>query len=315
MRVITGSVDRGFDDVHAQIIKEAVVKTSTFRGPKPWSVLKRKPSGLRRRSARSESFRSNNSDESHGKIDNDSESSDSPYISATSSDCLTMTTDDSSSVTSSQYYAASSLPSSPSVSNRSSACFSDTSTSDACDMRRVVYQRPPSEPSSRERYNWRCNVPLTRGMTLDQRFGFIERHNRVLLNEGKDGKVPLPGADDFYNKNSRNIQGQSSTLPRKWQGERLVSPLFVRSDPDLNRLTKVKFVGDSYSRSRISKNVRYTRNRSQSPSALGPPSTHTRVVSCEIVQSDDKKRDVYTRVCCIICYMSHVTCYVLYVIC
>ena len=302
MRVITGSGHRGFDDVRAQIIKEAVVRTSTFRGPKPWSVLKRRPSGLRRRSTRKESICSNKSDESRDKTDNDSESSDSPYISATSSDCLTITTDDSSSATSSQYYAASSMPSSPSVSNRSSACFSDTSTSDASDIRRVVYQRPSSEPALRQHYAWKYDVPTTRGMTLDQRFGFIEKHNRVLLSDGirndstKNCNTAFPG-EDFHNKDSKYMQGQSSTIPRKWQGDRLVSPLFVRSDPDLNRLTKVQFVGDSYSRSRISKNVRYTRNRSQSPSRHGPPSPHTRVVSCEIVQSDDRKRDVYTKVC------------------
>ncbi len=301
--MITGSDDRGFDDVRAQIIKEAVVKTSTFRGQKPWSVLKRKPSGLRRRSAKNESFRSNNSDESRGMIAHDSESSDSPYVSATSSDCLAMMTDDSSSVTSSQYYAASSLPSSPSVSNRNSACFSDTSTSDASDIRRVVYQSSSSESASRELYTQGYDIPATRGMTLDRRFGFIEKYNRVLLNDEyqntcmKGPRNPLVREDDFHNEVSKNILGQSSTLPRKWQGDRLVSPLLVRSDPDLNRLTKVQFVGDSYSRSRISKNVRYTRNRSQSPSPVGPRSARTRVVSCEIVQSDDRKRDVYTKVC------------------
>ena len=302
MTVMTGPADRGFDDVQAQIIKEAVVKTSTFRGPKPWSVLKRKPSGLRRRSARNESLRSSKINDSSARTDQDSESSDSPYVSTTSSDCLTTATDDSSSVTSSHYYAASSLPSSPSVSNRNSACFSDTSTSDTSDIRRVVFQSSSSDSVP-------CNLYLRgyvgspiRGMTLDRRFGYIGKHYHASPNEGlkntsiKDLRDALVSADKFSNENSKNVRGQSSTLPRKWQDDQMISPLLVRSDSDLNRLTKVQFVGDSYSRSRISKNVRHTRKRSQSPSPLGPRSAHTRVVSCEIVQSDNKKRDVYTKV-------------------
>lgn len=302
MTVMTGPADRGFDDVQAQIIKEAVVKTSTFQGPKPWSVLKRRPSGLRRRSTRNESLHSCKINKSSTRTDQDSESSDSPNVSATSSDCLTTATDDSSSVTSSQYYAASSLPSSPSVSNRNSACFSDTSTSDASDIRRVVFQSSSSDSAPRDIYPRGYACPATRGMTLDRRFGYIDKHYHALPNGGlkntsiKDLKDGLVSADKFNNENSKNVRGQSSTLPRKWQDGQMISPLLVRSDSDLNRLTKVQFVGDSYSRSRISKNVRHARKRSQSPSPLGPRSAHTRVVSCEIVQSDNKKRDVYTKV-------------------
>ena len=294
MRVITGPAGRGFDDVRAQIIKEAAVKTSTFRGPKPWSVLKRRPSGLRRRPGRSDLGRSKKNEESCVKLEQDSESSDSPYVSASSSDCLTTTTDESSSLTSLQHYASSSLPSSPSVSNRSSACFSDTSAaSDASDIRRVVFQKTASSLAPREFYSSRFT---TRGMTLDQRFGFIHSHDRLSSNGGLEDNLDGLHFNSDHDNNSENLRRHSSTLPRKFHGNHLVSPLLVRSHPDLNRLTKVQFVGDSYSRSRISKNVRYTRNGSQSPSPIGPRSAHTRVVSCEIVQSDNKKRDVYTKV-------------------
>lgn len=303
MTVMSGPVDGGFDDVQAQVIKEAVVKTSTFRGPKPWSVLKRRPSGLRRRSARNESSRSSKNNELNGRTDQDSESSDSPYVSATSSDCLTTATDDSSSVTSSKYYAASSLPSSPSVSNRNSACFSDTSTSDTSDIRRVVFQSSPSDSVPLDLDPRGYEIPTTRGMTLDRRFGYIDKHYHTSPNEGrqnpsiKELRDALVSADKFGNENSKNhLRGQSSTLPRKWPDGQMISPLLACSDSDLNHLTKVEFVGDSFSRSRISKNLRHTRKRPQSPSPVGPRSAHTRVLSCEIVQSDNGKRDVYTKV-------------------
>ncbi|XP_028412387.1 uncharacterized protein LOC114535207 [Dendronephthya gigantea] len=297
-QVITGSSGRGFDSVHAQIIKEAVLKSSTFTGSRPWSALKRRPSGLRRRSGKNELFHSKYSGQSHERIDNDSESSDSPYVSATSSDCLTSATDDSSSVTSSPNYATSSLPSSPSVSNRNSACFSDTSTSDASDIRRVVFQSSPSELSFHGHYAGGYNALTRRGITLNERFREIESHYGISPNmqissiEGVES--PLVNAENFHEVRSRNVRENSYAFPRKLPNP--MSPLLVRSDSDLNNLTKVEFVGDSYSRSRISKNVRHTRNRSQSPLSLGPSSAHTRVVSCEIVQSDNGKQDVYTKV-------------------
>lgn len=265
-------------------------------------MLKRKPSGLRRRTARKDFPCSNKSDKLSSKLDRESESSDSPYVSTTSSDCLTTATDDNSSITSSLYYGTSSLPSSPSVSNRNSACFSDTSTSDASDIRRIVQQSPPfAEFVHGELYARPYNIPSSRGLTLDQRFGFIEK-NRVSPNEGLQNLSSMrPGLslinqNDFQEDASKDIKRRTSNFPRTWQRDQRVSPLLVRSDSDLNRLTKVQFVGDSYSRSRISKNVRYTRNRSQSPSLVVPTSPHTRVVSCEIVTSDDRKRDVYTKV-------------------
>ena len=300
--MITGSSGRGFDNVHAQIIKEAVVKSSTFRGSKPWLALKRRPSGLRRRSDKNELFHSIHSEESRQKINNDSESSDSPYVSATSSDCLTSATDDSSSVTSSPNYTTSSLPSSPSVSNRNSACFSDTSTSDASDIRRVVFQNSPSEFSFRGHYTGGYNAHRRRGMTLNERFREIESHygispkEKLQISPIKGVESPLINADNFREVESRNARENSCTFPRKLPSDNLISPLLVRSDSDLNILTKVEFVGDSYSRSRISKNVRHTRNRSQNPLPVRASSGHTRVVSCEIVQSDNRKQDVYTKV-------------------
>lgn len=312
------------DDSWAQTVKDAVVGTSTFRGPKPWAMLKRRPSGLRRRSSsasRPDSFRSDDSRFPRMRLDShgDSESSDSPnYVSATSSDCLT--TDDSSSITSSHYLAASSVQSSPTVSNRNSACFSDAG-SDMSDLRRIVFQDSSPESCPGEKYpgNWaaavtdrfhgdRLSAPRMDkwDMTLSQRFGCMNRNScafsepdqhrlKITANNLLRQSYQRPG--NFRGSDPTTFRDLPSNFSRKWSGERerLTSPLIVRSDSDLNRLTKVHFVGDSYSRSRVSKNVRHARKASRSPSPA-PRATHTRVVSCEIVQSDQDKRDVYTKV-------------------
>ena len=305
------------------------MRTSTFRGPKPWGVLKRRPSGLRRRSCgatRSESLRSERSTgpskflrtrlDSYG----DSESSDSPYcVSAASSDCLA--TDDSSSITSSHYCAASSVQSSPTVSNRNSSCFSDTGSSDLTELRRVIFQNssPESYIGNKHLRNstpkWKhrffeddAKMPGMRkwDMSLSERFGRLNQ-NKCVLNDPDELshrlkitakrhlKKSFQRAGEFRSSDPSALQNLPSRVGTRWPIERLMEPMLAQSDSSLNSLTKVQFVGDSYSRSHISKNVRYARKASRSPSP-GSHSTHARVISCEIVQSDKDKRDVYTKV-------------------
>ena len=310
------------DDSSAFIVKEAVAGTSTFRGPKPWSMLKRRPSGLRRRSsspACSEPSFPNEFQRTRLDSHGDSESSDSPnYVSAASSDCLT--TDDSSSLTSSHYCGASSVQSSPTVSNRNSACFSDTGSSDLNDLRRVVYQDSspelyPGDKYPRDRYPVGCGSgarerffshdPIGQRMersegSLDQRFGRMGRASRAFSEPG-DSRLNMVGkshlrkayqrAENYRGNDPSALRNLQHNAVRKWSRERAASPLIVRSDSDLNHLARVQFIGDSYSRSNISKNLRHSREASRSPS---PSPTHTRVLSCEILQND--KRDVYTKV-------------------
>ena len=310
------------DDSSAFIVKEAVTGTSTFRGPKPWSMLKRRPSGLRRRSsspACSEPSFPNEFQRTRLDSHGDSESSDSPnYVSAASSDCLT--TDDSSSLTSSHYCGASSVQSSPTVSNRNSACFSDTGSSDLNDLRRVVYQDSspelyPGGKYPRDKYPVGCGSgarerffshdPVGQRMersegSLDQRFGRIGRTSRTFSEPG-DSRLNMVGkshlrkvyqrAENYRGSDPSALRNLQHNAVRKWSRERAVSPLIVRSDSDLNHLARVQFIGDSYSRSNISKNLRHSREASRSPS---PSPTHSRVLSCEILQND--KRDVYTKV-------------------
>lgn len=311
------------DDSSAFVVKEAVTGTSTFRGPKPWSMLKRRPSGLRRRSnspASSEPSFLNEFQRTRLDSHGDSESSDSPnYVSAASSDCLT--TDDSSSLTSSHYCCASSVQSSPTVSNRNSACFSDTGSSDHNDLRRVVYQDSSPELYSGDKYpmdkypvccgsstreRFFSHDPAGKRMerwegSLDQRFGRMGRTSRAFSEPG-DSRVNMVGkshlrkayqrAENYRGSDPSALRNLQQNAVRKWTRERALSPLIVRSDSDLNHLARVQFIGDSYSRSNISKNLRCSREPSRSPTPAGP--THTRVLSCEILQND--KRDVYTKV-------------------